>query len=88
MTNYYEKKGHPVEITSRTIRSSPSISRLFKHYKSYILNSVHDTKPIMTLEKFYWAMKKAKEIPTSRIYEKYLRRVIAVETGLDPNEVK
>lgn len=83
-----DENKYKIDITVRTLKTSPSISRLFKAYKSYIIEQVLSDEPIVDLEKFYWAMKRAKAIPTSRIYEKYLRRVLAKQTGLDPDEIE
>ena len=68
-----EKK--PIFINIRTVKCSPSINRLFVTYKQYVSRCILDRTPIETLEKFYWANRDNHAVPTSRIFEKYLREV-------------
>lgn len=84
----YDKTTKPVLINIRTVKTSPSVSRLMTAYKSYVIDSVLNANPIVDLERFYWSMRKKEEIKRSRIFEKYLRTVFGVETGLDKEDIK
>lgn len=53
--------------------TSPSIARLFKLYKQYMLLCISNTEPILSLEEFYFIQLKTKEINRSRIFEAYLK---------------
>ena len=60
------------KITYRRAITSPSIVKLHRAYKAYIVDSIIHTEPIIPLEKFYQLKVREKEISRSRNYEKYL----------------
>ena len=52
--------------------TSPSIAKLYRAYKIYIIECITKKREILSLKEFYFGMRIHKNIPKSMTYEEYL----------------
>lgn len=55
--------------------TAPSVARLMKSYKHYMIDCMNNRIPIMSIYDFYNHQVRCKEISKSRVYERYLREL-------------
>jgi len=80
------------EITIFQIKTNTGFNKIFRHYKSHIISSILNNRPILTLDQWYWRAKEQK-ILTSRTFEKYLRTVnidviVPTSSGVEIKDLK
>ena len=53
--------------------NSPSILKLYRTYKSYVVESIQNREHILTLEQYYYKQREQKDISKSMTFEYYLK---------------